>query len=189
LHIPLALVFELHILHSLIIKPIIMDKLTVISGCLFFLADVFAIASLANPEWIVTENASMKLGLTKMCQKIGNRNSQCTYPDLSAEWTCTLVFIVLGICCLTSTCVLLISSHWHRRVTQHARWIAFVGMVLFCLAALVFPIGFYVDEIGGRPYKLPASTQVGSSYVLFVMSIFFTIISELFAGKVCLPVF
>ena len=124
---------------------------------------------------------------------------------------------VLGIFCLTTTCVLLVSSHWHRRVTQHARWIAFVGMVrpssqmvlkwsdvgnprhgsflaslfqvLFCLAALVFPIGFYVDEIGGRPYKLPASTQVGSSYVLFVMSIFFTIISELFAGKVCLPVF
>ena len=63
------------------------------------------------------------------------------------------------------------------------------SQVLFCLAALVFPIGFYVDEIGGRPYKLPASTQVGSSYVLFVMSIFFTIISELFAGKVCLPVF
>jgi hypothetical protein len=33
-----------------------MDKLTVISGFLFFLADVFAIASLANPEWIVTDN-------------------------------------------------------------------------------------------------------------------------------------
>jgi len=166
-----------------------MDKLTVISGCLFFLADVFAIASLANPEWIVTENAGMKLGLTSMCQKIGKRDPICTPPVLSAEWTCTLVFIMLGILCLSGTCILLITSHWYRPITQHARWVAFVGMVLFCLAALVFPIGFYVDEIGGRPYKLPASTQVGSSYVLFVMSIFFTIISELFAGKVCLPVF
>jgi len=169
-----------------------MDKLTVISGFLFFLADVFAIASLANPEWIVTDNqvnAGMRLGLTQMCQIIGKRDPICTYPALSVEWMCTLVFIVLGIACLTTTCLLLLSSHWHRRVTPHARWIAFVGMVLFCLAALVFPIGFYVDEIGGRPYKLPASTQVGSSYVLFVMSIFFTIISELFAGKVCLPVF
>jgi len=166
-----------------------MDKLTVISGCLFFLADVFAIASLANPEWIVTENEDMKLGLMSTCQKIGNRAPICTSPSLSAEWTCTLVFIMLGIFCLSGTCVLLVASRWYRSSTQHARWIAFVGMVLFCLAALVFPIGFYVDEIGGRPYKLPASTQVGSSYVLFVMSIFFTIISELFAGKVCLPVF
>ena len=70
-----------------------MDKLTVISGCLFFLADVFAIASLANPEWIVAESAGMKLGLTQMCQTIGIRDPVCTYPDLSAEWTCTLVFI------------------------------------------------------------------------------------------------
>ena len=31
-----------------------MDKLTVISGCLFLAADIFAIASLANPDWINT---------------------------------------------------------------------------------------------------------------------------------------
>lgn len=29
-----------------------MDKLTVISGCLFLAADIFAIASVANPDWI-----------------------------------------------------------------------------------------------------------------------------------------
>lgn len=60
-------------------------------------------------------------------------------------------------------------------------------MVLFCLAALIFPTGFYVSEVGGQPYKLPNSTVVGSSYVLFVLSIFFTIVGLLFAGKVCLP--
>lgn len=32
-----------------------MDKLTIISGTLFFAADVFAIISLAMPDWIVTE--------------------------------------------------------------------------------------------------------------------------------------
>lgn len=31
-----------------------MDKLTIISGCLFLAADIFAIASLANPDWINT---------------------------------------------------------------------------------------------------------------------------------------
>lgn len=60
-------------------------------------------------------------------------------------------------------------------------------MVLFCLAALIFPTGFYISEVGGQPYKLPNSTVVGSSYVLFVLSIFFTIVGLLFAGKVCLP--
>ena len=32
-----------------------MDKLSIISGALFFAADVFAIASLAMPNWIVSE--------------------------------------------------------------------------------------------------------------------------------------
>ena len=32
-----------------------MDKLSIISGTLFMLAGVFAVTSLAMPEWIVTE--------------------------------------------------------------------------------------------------------------------------------------
>ena len=32
-----------------------MDKLTIISGALFLAADIFAVASLAMPDWIVTE--------------------------------------------------------------------------------------------------------------------------------------
>ncbi|KTG37083.1 hypothetical protein cypCar_00023937 [Cyprinus carpio] len=61
------------------------------------------------------------------------------------------------------------------------------SVILFCMAALIFPIGFYINEVGGQPYKLPNNTVVGSSYVLFVLSIFFTIVGLLFAGKVCLP--
>ena len=34
-----------------------MDKLTAVSGILFLVADVFAIASLAHPEWIVSDVA------------------------------------------------------------------------------------------------------------------------------------
>lgn len=63
----------------------------------------------------------------------------------------------------------------------------FFAVILFCMAALIFPIGFYINEVGGQPYKLPNNTVVGSSYVLFVLSIFFTIVGLLFAGKVCLP--
>jgi lariat debranching enzyme len=66
---------------------------------------------------------------------------------------------------------------------------AFVAVVLFCLAAVIFPMGFHVDEIGGQPYQLPNSHQVGVSYILFVLALWITVISELFAGKVCLPHF
>lgn len=34
-----------------------MDKLTTISATLFMAADVFAIVSLALPDWIITEEA------------------------------------------------------------------------------------------------------------------------------------
>lgn len=39
-----------------------MDKLTVISGTLFMAADVFAIVSLAMPDWIITDVGGKVLG-------------------------------------------------------------------------------------------------------------------------------
>lgn len=50
-------------------------------------------------------------------------------------------------------------------------------------------MGFHIAEIGGQPYQLPNSHQVGISYILFVLALWITVISELFAGKVCLPHF
>ena len=67
-------------------------------------------------------------------------------------------------------------------------------------------IGFSQDEIGGAAYQLPNSyqvhsvsntlynegpsyCQVGISYIMFVMALWTTVISELFASKICLPHF
>ncbi|XP_048465690.1 uncharacterized protein C16orf52 homolog B [Rhincodon typus] len=130
---------------------------------------------------------ALTVGLVRQCQTIHGRERTCVPPRLPPEWVTTLFFIILGIISLTVTCGLLVASHWRRETTKYARWIAFAGMILFCMAALIFPIGFYINEVGGQPYKLPNNTQVGSSYVLFVLSIFFTIVGLLFAGKVCLP--
>ncbi|PKK21864.1 hypothetical protein A306_00008429 [Columba livia] len=127
------------------------------------------------------------VGLVRQCQTIHGRDRTCIPPRLPPEWVTTLFFIIMGIISLTVTCGLLVASHWRREATKYARWIAFTGMILFCMAALIFPIGFYINEVGGQPYKLPNNTVVGSSYVLFVLSIFFTIVGLLFAGKVCLP--
>ena len=55
---------------------------------------------------------------------------------LNIVHTCTLIIVIL------------VSNHVSPSV------------VLFCLAAVVFPMGFYVEEIGGEPYQLPNSFQV-----------------------------
>uniref|UniRef100_A0A3B3T2E8 Modulator of smoothened n=1 Tax=Paramormyrops kingsleyae TaxID=1676925 RepID=A0A3B3T2E8_9TELE len=125
-----------------------MDKLTIISGCLFLAADIFAIASIANPDWINTGESAgaLTVGLVRQCQTIHGRDRTCIPPRLPPEWVTTLFFIVMGIVSLTVTCGLLVASHWHREATKYARWIAFTGMVLFCMAALIFPIGFYISE-------------------------------------------
>lgn len=167
-----------------------MDKLTLISGTLFMAADVFAIVSLAMPDWIITDvGGDTRLGLMWTCITLYNRPQICFTPDLQPEWLLALVCIFVGCICITTTIILLASSHWDRNVVPYARWVGFTAMVLFCLAAVIFPMGFHVDEIGGQPYQLPNSHQVGVSYILFVLALWITVISELFAGKVCLPHF
>lgn len=153
-------------------------------------ADVFAIVSLAMPDWIITDvGGDTRLGLMWTCMTLYDRPQVCFTPDLQPEWLLALVCIFVGCICITTTIILLASSHWDRNVVPYARWVGFTAMVLFCLAAVIFPMGFHVDEIGGQPYQLPNSHQVGISYILFVLALWITVISELFAGKVCLPHF
>nr|XP_030727311.1 modulator of smoothened protein isoform X2 [Globicephala melas] len=106
-----------------------MDKLTIISGCLFLAADIFAIASIANPDWINTGESAgaLTVGLVRQCQTIHGRDRTCIPPRLPPEWVTTLFFIIMGIISLTVTCGLLVASHWRREATKYARWIAFTG--------------------------------------------------------------
>lgn len=156
-----------------------------------------------------------RLGLMWSCITLYNRPQVCYTPDLQPEWLLALICIFIGCICITTTVILLASSHFDRNVIPYARWVGFAAsnelswliiyficycenilmdivwfsVVVFCLAAVIFPMGFHVDEIGGQPYQLPNSHQVGISYILFVLSLWITVISELFAGKVCLPHF
>uniref|UniRef100_A0A673VY02 Modulator of smoothened n=1 Tax=Salmo trutta TaxID=8032 RepID=A0A673VY02_SALTR len=126
-----------------------MDKLTVISGCLFLAADIFAIASIANPDWINTGDAtgSLTVGLVRQCQTIHGREWTCIPPRLPPEWVTTLFFIILGIISLTVTCGLLVASHWHREATRYARWIAFTGSTFH------FDLwnGYLTRQVNGEP--------------------------------------
>lgn len=123
------------------------------------------------------------------CLTVYNRKQICFTPNLSPEWLLTLILIFTACILLFSVVVLLIASRWDRHVISYARWIGFIAMVIFCLAAVIFPLGFYIEEIGGVAYQLPSSHQVGISYIFFVLALWITVVSELFAGKICLPHF
>ncbi|CAH1779646.1 unnamed protein product [Owenia fusiformis] len=167
------------------------DKLSVISGALFLAADLFAIASLCMPNWIVSDiGGETSIGLLKTCLTIYGRSAKCFTPDqIRSEWVLTFICVVFGIICVTITVILLAASYFKYNLIKYARWIGFVGIIMFCNAAVIFPIGFNMDQIGGEPYQLPSSFQVGISYIFFVLGLWFTVIAELFAGKVCLPRF
>lgn len=105
-----------------------MDKFVIVGGFLCFAADVFAIASLATPEWVVMEFAgSVRLGLTVMCQRSEGQSEVCITPELSQEWLATLMFMILGVVALTLTCILLVMSSWKPSIVDAAKWIVFLG--------------------------------------------------------------
>lgn len=125
----------------------------------------FQIISLASPDWIIETNGN-RLGLMWECLSLYNRKPICFTPTLSIEWLITLILIFVGCILLFTVVILLIASRWDRNVIFYARWIGFTAMVsgkfsfifsiakcflpqiIFCLAAVIFPLGFYVDEIG-----------------------------------------
>ena len=116
-----------------------MDKLSAISCLMFAVADVFAIVSLAMPNWIVDQSSDSKLGLMWTCSTLYNRPQVCFTPSLQIEWMIALIFIFVGCICITTTIILLASNS-----IQSARWVGFAAMILFCLAAVVFPLGKYI---------------------------------------------
>lgn len=132
-----------------------MDKLTLISGTLFTAADVFAIVSLAMPDWIITDiggnifhfyyyspkynfnvlfhisinsiSGDTRLGLMWSCITLYDRPQVCFTPDLQPEWLLALICIFIGCICITTTVILLASSHFDRNVIPYARWVGFAA--------------------------------------------------------------
>merc|ERR1712061_447687 len=132
---------------------------------------------------------STRIGLLRSCMTLRNRPTECFVQNLTPEWALSLICIFSGCLCLTTTLGLIIVTQWDRSLQQYARWFGFLAVIFFCLAAILFPIGFSINEIGGAPYQLPSNFSVGISYIFFVMSIWITVVSELFVSKICLPHF
>lgn len=162
---------------------------------------------LVSPLFLLGMN---RYGLTVSCRQIpdsSDSNEQCGWVEVPYQWKITLVFLIMGIGALTAALGFLFASFARRSQSlENAQKIAFFGsevscvypgnsthsifshsVVSFCLAALIFPTGFGFEEIGGAAYLLTSTANVGTSYVLFIMALFFTIIGELFAARICAP--
>lgn len=68
-----------------------------------------------------------RLGLMWTCITLYNRPQICFTPDLQPEWLLALVCIFVGCICITTTIILLASSHWDRNVVPYARWVGFTA--------------------------------------------------------------
>ena len=81
--------------------------------------------------------------------------------QVSQDWS---IISILSSDWLTGAATLLLISvsAWTRgrHLASHAKWMGFVAVIFFCLAAVIFPIGFSQNEIGGAAYQLPNSYQV-----------------------------
>ena len=65
-----------------------MDKLSLISGALFLAADIFAVAALAMPDWIVTDvGGETRLGLIQVPREAIIKISHQFSWDLSSVRT------------------------------------------------------------------------------------------------------
>lgn len=132
-----------------------MDKLSAISFTLFLIADCFAVAALCMPDWIVSNvGGSTRIGLLRTCMTIRNRSTQCFSQDLTVEWTFALIFIFSGCVCLTTALGLTVAAQWDRTVERYSRWAGFLAVILFCMGAILFPMGFATNEIGGAPLQV-----------------------------------
>lgn len=87
------------------------------------------VASLQGFSWSLHSIlvGDTRLGLMWSCMTLYNRPQVCFTPDLQPEWLLALVCIFVGCICITTTIILLASSHWDRNVVPYARWVGFTA--------------------------------------------------------------
>merc|ERR1712098_954924 len=86
------------------------------------MADMFALTSLVLPDWIVTEvGGDMRLGLMMSCVTLHKRPAHCFPPSLPWEWMLSLMCVIMGVVCVTTTLILILMSAWRRTMTEYAK--------------------------------------------------------------------
>lgn len=90
-----------------------------------------------------------RLGLMWSCITLYNRPQVCFTPDLQPEWLLASIFIFIGCICITTTVILLASSHFDRNVIPYARWVGFAASkCIACLLEIRYLLPYFVSVMG-----------------------------------------
>jgi len=147
----------------------------ILSSLSYMLANSFAITSIGTTSWVINNFSGItRIGLTKICVLFKDQpleSERCEPLQLPSHWAVTLVFIVIGICLSFLTVLLLLLAMWGSVDAKKPRIMGCMSMLFLCVAAVIFPFGFTIKEVGGEAYKLPEHTEVGYSYFFFCGSI------------------
>lgn len=90
------------------------------------ITDIFT-QSTASSNYFELFAGDTRLGLMWSCMTLYNRPQVCFTPELQPEWLLALICIFVGCICITTTIILLASSHWDRNVVPYARWVGFTA--------------------------------------------------------------
>eukprot|EP00043_Microstomoeca_roanoka_P005684 m.57321 g.57321 ORF g.57321 m.57321 type:complete len:187 (-) comp13071_c0_seq2:146-706(-) len=176
---------------------------TATAAC-FLAAFFLGCVSLATPAWIQRDfqafpppgNCSCfhlclsRYGLFTVCEESlynDQRRNTCKTETISSQWAIAAGLMLIGLFILLVAVISTLYALVRTGYLNRAKWQAFYAAIALALSSLVFPVGFSVERIGGEPYRLPENTNVGYSYVLFIICLVFVFVGELFATRVIFP--
>jgi len=163
-----------------------MDKLTGTTVFFFVVSLTLAVTAISTADWIVSNiPGNPRIGILFSCLTVHGWKEKCQVNRrLPGAWIVALIVMICGCLATVATIAFMIYSHWRRGAVVFAKWTGLGAVILSSLATIIFPIGFSVPDIGGAAYQLPNSYEVGISYILFVMSLWMAVISEMFAFRI-----
>ncbi|CAF3312155.1 unnamed protein product [Rotaria socialis] len=169
-----------------------LDRLVLLSTALFATAALLVLISISRPQWILSVNkGETSMGLIEMCilSSLTAHEQKCFIPNkVRLVWIIAFGLSIVAIGLLIVTIILFVISQYGQTSTiVYGRLAGFIAMIFLCLSAVLFPMGFDSEIIGGSPFQLPTDYRIGSSYIAFICGAWLTVISVIVAGKMCLP--
>ncbi len=137
-----------------------MSKHIVVSIILFLVIEFLVIFAFFMPEWIISEAGGLvQIGLWQTCIT-QRRVSRCFISSAPTEWLFAIGLIIVGCLFATLTIVVLIGALKAHYLCAVGRWLGVATLAFFSLAAIIIPMGFYMDPIRGEAFQLPSSFSV-----------------------------
>eukprot|EP01147_Barroeca_monosierra_P004894 gene4894-8701_t len=165
------------------------------SGVCFLTSLLLGCVASGTSSWIVRDfHGLSRYGLFQTCEESifqSNSRTSCESQLLSTAWAVTAALILLGLFILLVAVLNIMFAFVRRDYLDRAKWQAFfAGIIsqLSCddLSSLTFftAIALSCASVIFEPYRLPEDTNVGFSYILFIICLALLFIGELFAARI-----